>query len=80
MAAEDFRQVLLQQGEILCISGPVLQAVVQVARRLRGRVVALLVHREREDVGVVPEDRRRPVAVMDVQIDDRRPPHDSLAL
>ena len=32
----------------------------------------LLVHREREHIGIALEDHRRPVAVVDIEIDDGR--------
>jgi hypothetical protein len=40
-----------------------------------GREAAVLVHGEGQDVGLVPEDGLGPVAVVDVPVDHRDPPH-----
>ena len=78
MAGENVGQVPLEESQILGIPRAVLQADVEVARRLPGGVVALLMHREGEDVGIAPENRGRAVTVMHVQIDDRRASQHSL--
>src|ERR1051325_8277382 len=56
---EDLRQALLEERQILGVSGSILQPDVQVARRLPHRVVVLLVPREGEDIGIALENRGR---------------------
>src|SRR5439155_23800945 len=53
---------------------------VLVARRLHGRIVVLFMDREREYRGVVAEDRRGPVPLMHVDVDDRGAPDPLLVL
>ena len=68
---EDARQGRHQTRQILVVLYPIGQADIERATRLVHRVVVLLVHGEREHARVAFKEERRPVAVVDVEIDHR---------
>src|SRR5882672_3085901 len=80
MPVQDRRDVPLQQGEVLRAACSLVQPHVEVARRLDRGIVLLIVHREGEDAGILPEDRGRSISLMHVQVDDRGAPDSPLVL
>ena len=79
MRVEDARQVAGERGEILIVSGPVLEGDVEVALLLPERKVVGAVQREREHRGLVPKDGGGAVPLVHVAVDDRRASDGALA-
>ena len=65
-------QVLREQREIGGVFEAVVEGDIEVGRRLPQGEVVPAVHREGEGRGVVGEDRRGAVPVVDIEIDDER--------
>ena len=66
---------MVERVEVRVVPGAVGQADVDRRGRLVEGVVALLVQRQRERVGVAGEDRRGAVAMVHVEVHDRDPAH-----
>jgi len=71
MAVQDRGNMSLQRGDVFRAARPLVQAHVEVARRLDRGIVVLVMHREGEDARILAEDRGGPVSLMHVQVDDR---------
>ena len=70
IAAQYLRQAFFKVVEVLLVPRAVGQADVKGTPRLPHRVIQLLMHREGEHARIGFEDERRPVSMMDVQVDD----------
>src|SRR5439155_18435731 len=73
-------RMTLERGKVLRAARAGIQSDVEIARRLDRRVVLFLVHREREDTGIVAENSGRAVPLVDVQVDHGRPADQPLVL
>ena len=75
---ESGRERALQFPRVVLVGAPIAERDIDVARWFDGRVAIGLMEGNRRDVRVVSEYERRPVAVVDVAIDDHgrldRPP------
>jgi hypothetical protein len=67
------RQALPDRSQVHVVTSTIRQRDVERALLLVEGVVADAVHREREDVAVAREQRRRAVALVHVAVDDRTP-------
>jgi len=77
---EDAAEMPPEPFEVLVVTHAVREADVERRAHLARRIVALTVHRERKDVGVALEDRRRAVALVHVEVDDERAARPALPL
>src|SRR5262245_24166478 len=66
--------------KIRLIASAILELDVEAAAFLPKRVVPGPVHRERENLRIAAEDRRRSVALMDIAVDDGNPAAAEVAL